>query len=526
MPRSLYSRLSRTFGTPAPPLEKQRASEEKMRHFDLFYPLQLSERTEAVSKVSKGRVLVVGGGFAGLTAAWWLAKHGSQVTVFEARDRVGGRVHTITAEGSGSLIEAGGELIGRNHPTWLRFARQFNLGLSVVTPEENYGYAGLKTILVIKGKSMNPHQQQDLFDQMTEALKTLNSDAARLAHGSTPWLPADLAKGWDMRPVSAWIDSLSHCDNLTRAAIRFELENNQSVSVDGQSYLGLLAQVRGGALTALDKPNRGPSEYWTDSEVFRCASGNDALARILRREIEGASDQNKVLLSTPVKRIDHHPDGVRVITESSEEFEGTWLVVAIPPPCCSRLEFEPALQSDPMQLGNAVKYLANVKERFWLRQKTAPSATVDSLGMLWEGTDNQNLPPERGAELSVFAGGKAATSAMNAAVPAEYFASGVERIYPGFRDRVTTSRFLNWPNEAWTRGGYSCPAPGQVTTIAPFLYQPLGRIVWAGEHTCLAFFGYMEGALQSGLHAAMLIARAEGVPEVRQRWAAGPLPPT
>ncbi|WP_370129666.1 FAD-dependent oxidoreductase [Bradyrhizobium ottawaense] len=52
-----------------------------------------------------------------------------------------------------------------------------------------------------------------------------------------------------------------------------------------------------------------------------------------------------------------------------------------------------------------------------------------------------------------------------------------------------------WPTERWTRAGYSCPAPGEVTRIGPFLNRPFhGRLVFAGEHCCLPFFGYMEGA--------------------------------
>jgi len=60
--------------------------------------------------------------------------------------------------------------------------------------------------------------------------------------------------------------------------------------------------------------------------------------------------------------------------------------------------------------------------------------------------------------------------------------------------------------------GYSCPAPGDVTTTQKS-YADLvdGRIAVAGEHTSPPWFGYMEGALQSGLVAAVRIALAAGV---------------
>jgi monoamine oxidase len=61
---------------------------------------------------------------------------------------------------------------------------------------------------------------------------------------------------------------------------------------------------------------------------------------------------------------------------------------------------------------------------------------------------------------------------------------------------------------AWTLTGYSCPAPGDVLRTGPLLAAPFEkRLYFAGEHTCLPFFGYMEGALQSGARAANAILR-------------------
>jgi monoamine oxidase len=73
--------------------------------------------------------------------------------------------------------------------------------------------------------------------------------------------------------------------------------------------------------------------------------------------------------------------------------------------------------------------------------------------------------------------------------------------------------FAAWPRAVWTRTGYSAPAPGQVTRLGPILNSPYhGRLFFAGEHTSTAFFGHMEGALQSGMLAALRILREEGVP--------------
>jgi len=62
---------------------------------------------------SKGKIIVVGGGVAGLTAARELRTSGFDVTVIEARDRIGGRIHTITSDDlkSGCGIDIGASFL-------------------------------------------------------------------------------------------------------------------------------------------------------------------------------------------------------------------------------------------------------------------------------------------------------------------------------------------------------------------------------------------------------------------------------
>ncbi|MGZ4966827.1 MAG: FAD-dependent oxidoreductase, partial [Chthoniobacterales bacterium] len=60
-------------------------------------------------------------------------------------------------------------------------------------------------------------------------------------------------------------------------------------------------------------------------------------------------------------------------------------------------------------------------------------------------------------------------------------------------------------------GGYSFPAPGQVTTIGPLLRRGLDRLHFVGEHACYKFVGYMEGALNSGVSVAQRLVRQDAV---------------
>ena len=81
-------------------------------------------------------------------------------------------------------------------------------------------------------------------------------------------------------------------------------------------------------------------------------------------------------------------------------------------------------------------------------------------------------------------------------------------MYRDLRASFVKARFMDWPSDPWVKASYSFPAPGQVTTMLPLMARPIeGRLYFAGEHTCPAYVGYMEGALQSGVRAASAILK-------------------
>jgi monoamine oxidase len=508
MPGALFSRLNRSFGSPLTTPERRTATLQKIESASEHYPLRLESLAEIAPRMSEKSVIVIGAGFAGLTAGWWLATHGFNVTVLEARDRIGGRVHTKRE--NRRVLECGGELIGRNHANWLRLASYFGLGLSPITTEENYAAASLKSPMLLAGKRISVSDQETLYDEMKKALKTLDPLAAKV-DALTPWQSRLRSK--DSESVADWIKTLKRVSNRTKAALRFQLACDQTVPVERQSLLGLLAAVRGGSLTDLsDRRREEPSEFWMETEVYRCAGGNDQLAQCLKTEIEERG--GRVLLSTPASKITLDSNDV-CVRAKGEDHSGKWVVVAVPPSCWDRIEFPFKTTPYSISSGPAFKFLAQTKKRFWMRDSLSPNGTDDQFGMVWEGTDNEDA--SRGdPELTVFAGGPAADSAQSSSDPDQHFRAGLENLYKGFRFEVENSTPVNWTTEEWTMAGYSCPTVGQVTCAAELLYKACGRLVWAGEHTCMAFFGYMEAALQSGMHAAQLIAEQEGIPEVQR----------
>src|ERR1700747_3706975 len=79
------------------------------------------------------RVVVVGAGIAGLTAAYELVKQGHEVQLLEARMRAGGRVYTSRGPfADGAYAEAEAVDFGDGYELWMRYIREFNLQLADV----------------------------------------------------------------------------------------------------------------------------------------------------------------------------------------------------------------------------------------------------------------------------------------------------------------------------------------------------------------------------------------------------------
>jgi myosin-crossreactive antigen len=101
---------------------------EHKHTYAALLPTQRKRRTVR----PKRRIAVIGAGLAGLCAAYELRGLGYEVSVFEAANRVGGRVQSLSKFAKGKIAEGGGELIGSNHPLWNSYRQHFGLHFSDV----------------------------------------------------------------------------------------------------------------------------------------------------------------------------------------------------------------------------------------------------------------------------------------------------------------------------------------------------------------------------------------------------------
>jgi monoamine oxidase len=508
MPRSIFSRLRRRFGTPASGSERREQVhtlyEAIKAEVDTFHTEDY--RLEPHEKGGKPQVLIIGAGFAGLSAGHYLTQKGWQVTVLEARDRVGGRVHSLRDFASEQTIEGGAELIGTNHQLWMRLARQFGLSFDAVTSDELFNGAGLHEPFKINGVDIPSELAKELHDWMDK----ITDELTELSHPINyhhPWL-SPKAEELDSTSLSAWLyDAVNrfhlHSEHhqLLRTTLELEFGNNNAVPTTHQSLLAFLTMIKGG----------GGKKYWDMSEVFRCSQGNDALASELQKSIENGG--GRILLNSPVTAIDIQASGVVVqatTNSTRQDYKADAVVLAIPPSVWNKITMDQKIKNEfSSQMGVAVKQLASIKTRFWVKTSQAPSGSIDQIGMLWEGSDNQSWKPGKQAELTAFAGGETADKLVKMSDQAReaFYAQALDTFYKdGFTANRIESKFMSWPTDPWTMAGYSFPNVGEVCTKIKWLNEVYNhRLVFAGEHTCLAFVGYMEGALQSGLRAAKQI---------------------
>ena len=184
-------------------------------------------------------------------------------------------------------------------------------------------------------------------------------------------------------------------------------------------------------------------------------------------------------------------------------------IVALPPPLCAAIAFEPALgvarraAQDRMRMGALTKCFAVYDEPFWRADGLTGEALSDSA----PASLTFDVSPTDGSHgvLLGFVGGDDAR-----AHAARGEADGRAAVLAGFA-RLYGPRALHpqawaqraWAAERWSGGGpVAIAPPGALTAAGPALRAPAGRVLWAGTETAERWGGYIEGAIVAGERAA------------------------
>jgi monoamine oxidase len=442
-------------------------------------------------------VTIIGAGLAGLSAAYALQRAGWQVTVLEARDRVGGRVHSLRSFSDGLVAEGGGEFIEANHTRMLAFAREFNLSLGAVGSWQGQdrdwaafdGKAGPMSDASLWG--VNLHEE---VEKIWLALAELGN---RVPDPHQPQAARD-AERLDRQSTAEWIQSLDAHPIAKKDFIQ-HIRAEYTCEPERHSLLDLA---------------RNAAMYYSTLKRnvnYRVMGGNDLIPRAL------AAALPDVRLGAPVTSVQALPDQVSVTyrqADLSTTISSAFAVLAIPLTTARLIEFNPPLPASHHRMvqglsyGAVTKVLIEYRKRFWdERRWNGRLSTEAPIGYTWHATSH--VEHERGI-LTAYTGG--APGAQLAALPdderIQCAADEINKIFPGSSDLIECAATVAWPNEPYTRGSYAALAPGEVTAHWQTLFEPAGRLLFAGEHAT-DIQGFMEGAVESGQRAAEKIISSQ-----------------
>jgi len=437
--------------------------------------------------------VVIGAGFAGLTAARDLVRGGFDVVVLEGRDRVGGRSSTTTL--AGVPVDLGGTFVGPTQDAVLALAAE--LGCPT-TPTFHDG----ANLIRWRGKLRSYHgttprlSLAGLLD-----VGRVRWQFERIARGvplAEPW-SARRARQLDAQTLEGWLRSVG-ATATTHRLMAIMSRVTWGAEPDDVSMLHAARYVKaaGGLDRMLDVVGGAQQDHFP--------AGTQQIADKMAAELD-----ERVRLGAAVSRIEWS-DGAAAVTSSVGVIEARRVIVAIPPAHRLGLDIAPPLPIGYQQLaqrwpqGALSKAYAAYRRPFWRAVGHSGEALSDEgpvfitfdvspgaegPGILLGFVDARRfdgLPPERRRAEAL--AGFAALFGQEANDPIDYL------------DHC-------WGAESFAPGGPTAAVgPGAWTELGPLLRRPVGPLHWAGTETADEWTGFLDGAVRSGRRAAAEVADA------------------
>jgi monoamine oxidase len=446
------------------------------------------------------RIVVVGGGLAGLTAAYRLKQAGYAAPVYEASDRIGGRCWTIRdAFTDGQIAEHGGELIDQGHTAMRQLSQELGLNLDNLLAAQPNGTEDFFYF----------DKQRYPFKQATNDLKAIwqqiHSDVSAASYPTLYTLSTQRGRELDNMSIGQWIELYvpgglaSKLGQLLDIAynIEYGAETSDQSALNMLYLLGYSGQ---GNLRIF-----GPS-----NEKYHVRGGNDQVPARMAQALAG-----QITLGSELIAIVRNGDGTYRLTfqqgTKTTSVTADQVVLALPFSIMrssvdwSQAGFSPVKARAIRELGMGTNSKLHVQftDRHWYGLGNNGNTYADTgYQDTWEVTRAQS-----GASgiLVDYTGGKIGAS-FGSGTPssrAKQFLGQIEPVLPGitakFNGRATVDY---WTGYEWTKGSYSYWKVGQYQAFAGAERERSGNCHFAGEHTSVDFQGYLNGGVESGERAA------------------------
>jgi monoamine oxidase len=424
-------------------------------------------------------VVVLGAGLAGLAAARDLRRGGCEVTVLEARDRIGGRVLQTTLD-DGRTVQLGGELVGSSHTAYRGLVEELGLTL-----RDGYVTETGETVWDIDDSVSvgDPAPWMTDEDHADYArVVGLFVDLAKGVDPDDPWSHPDAVR-LDTTSFHQWLHSVG-----ARAAVvrMFDLAK-AGLAADNLKRTSLLAELRKATVVGDGLTNYYDIDQWTRSTV---AEGSATVAQRMADELHG-----HIRMGSVVTEIAVHADRVEVRLSDGEVVTAGNVVCTIPVAPLRRITIT-GLSDERLtalrRIRNSLtaKVVAAYDTSFWRDLGQNGSAYSDGLvGSTWAqgpGVLSALVAP---AQLAFHTAGDQSARDRDAL-------AALARMYGPQAAQPIALFTREWSAEPFTLGYMAHYAPGDLTAIGPTHGQPEGRFFVAGSDYWVA--GYMEGAVRTG----------------------------
>ncbi len=429
----------------------------------------------ALAKDKQPTAIVIGGGLAGLTAAYELQNKGWAVTLLEAKPSVGGRSGMATSEWIGNE---------KTQPVLNKYISTFKLG-TTSAPE----FVRTPSYL-IDGTYFTAADLAAKQPATAEAIKRYETTLDELARSiEDPLNPTATSTlhALDQMTVSAWLDRLQ-LPATARQLVNQEIRTRY----DEPSRLSLLYFAQ------QNRVNRGVSDR--DLRASRLLGGSQVLAQAFLKQLK------TIKTDSPVSAISQDKDGVTVKV-GSVGYQADYVVLAVPLRALNKIQLTPALDAQHLGAIKGTNYgwrdqiMLKFKTPVW-DSKARMSGEIFSnagLGMMWiepalKGGANViiNLSGDNARVMQAFGDKQMVDQVL----------IRLHAFYPQARGAFTGYEIRRYSTDPSTAGSYLAFGPGQISKYWRLWEKPLQRVAFAGEHTDALYPGTLEGALRSGQRAA------------------------